>query len=48
MSNFSGWTILGNGASVRFLSLEPLLGPLTRLTLSGINWVISGGKSGLG
>ena len=36
------------GASVRFLSLEPLLGPLTKLTLDGIQWVIVGGESGPG
>jgi len=33
-------------AAVRFLSLEPLLGPLPRLTLGGISWVIVGGESG--
>jgi protein gp37 len=33
-------------ASVRFLSLEPLLGPLGDLDLSGIHWVIVGGESG--
>lgn len=33
-------------ASVRFLSLEPLLGPLPGLSLEGINWVIVGGESG--
>ncbi len=33
-------------ASVRFLSLEPLLGPLGRLNLHGIHWVIVGGESG--
>jgi len=33
-------------AKVRFLSCEPLLGPLTRLPLDGINWVIVGGESG--
>jgi len=32
----------------KFLSLEPLLGPLPRLDLSGINWVIVGGESGPG
>jgi protein gp37 len=31
---------------VRFLSLEPLLGPLDGLNLSGIQWVIVGGESG--
>jgi protein gp37 len=35
-------------AAVRFLSLEPLLGPLPRLNLTGIGWVIVGGESGLG
>lgn len=34
------------GASVKFLSLEPLLGPLPNLDLSGIDWVIVGGESG--
>lgn len=33
-------------ASVKFLSLEPLLGPLDDLDLSGIHWVIAGGESG--
>lgn len=33
-------------ASVKFLSLEPLLGPLPNLKLSGIDWVIVGGESG--
>lgn len=33
-------------AAIRFLSLEPLLGPLDHLNLSGINWVIAGGESG--
>jgi protein gp37 len=33
-------------ASVRFLSLEPLLGPLPDLNLAGIHWVIVGGESG--
>ena len=35
-------------AHVKFLSLEPLLGPLGRLDLSGIDWVIVGGESGPG
>jgi len=35
-------------ASVKFLSLEPLLGPLVELNLSGIDWVIVGGESGPG
>ena len=33
-------------AVVKFLSLEPLLGPLERLNLSGIDWAIAGGESG--
>ncbi len=33
-------------AAVRFLSLEPLLGPLPSLDLTGIDWVIAGGESG--
>lgn len=35
-------------AAVRFLSLEPLLGPMPELDLSGIDWVIVGGESGPG
>ena len=35
-------------APVRFLSLEPLIGPLPGLNLDGINWVIVGGESGPG
>lgn len=35
-------------AGVRFLSLEPLLGPLPGLNLHGIDWVIVGGESGPG
>jgi protein gp37 len=33
-------------AAVRFLSLEPLIGPLDELALEGIHWVIVGGESG--
>ncbi|MFJ3438850.1 DUF5131 family protein [Streptomyces cyaneofuscatus] len=33
-------------AAVRFLSCEPLLGPLPGLDLDGIHWVIAGGESG--
>lgn len=33
-------------AAVRFLSAEPLLGPLPGLNLDGIHWVITGGESG--
>ena len=35
-------------ALTKFLSLEPLLGPLPNLDLSGIDWVIVGGESGPG
>lgn len=35
-------------AAVRFLSIEPLLGPLGPLDLAGIHWVITGGESGPG
>lgn len=35
-------------AAVRFLSCEPLLGPLPSLELEGIDWVIAGGESGPG
>ncbi|OGA43743.1 MAG: hypothetical protein A3G25_07785 [Betaproteobacteria bacterium RIFCSPLOWO2_12_FULL_63_13] len=33
-------------AQVRFLSLEPMIGPLDDLPLQGIHWVIVGGESG--
>lgn len=33
-------------AAIKFLSLEPLLGPIPDLPLDGINWVIVGGESG--
>ena len=33
------------GARVRFLSLEPILGPIPHLDLKGIDWVIVGGES---
>jgi len=34
------------GARVKFLSLEPLLGPMPALDLAAIDWVIVGGESG--
>lgn len=34
------------GASIKFLSLEPLLGSLGKLDLTNIDWVIAGGESG--
>jgi protein gp37 len=36
------------GAKIKFLSLEPLLGPLGKLNLKNISWVIVGGESGPG
>jgi protein gp37 len=33
-------------AAVRFLSCEPLIGPLENLPLAGVDWVIVGGESG--
>ena len=36
------------GAKTKFLSLEPLLGPLNNLNLTGIDWAIVGGESGFG
>jgi len=36
------------GAHVKFLSLEPLLGPIPGLNLNGIDWAIVGGESGPG
>jgi protein gp37 len=38
----------GTGAHIKFLSLEPLLGPIPNLNLEGIDWVIVGGESGPG
>jgi protein gp37 len=46
------WTVRADelravpGEWTRFLSLEPLLGPLPSLDLTGIDWVIVGGESG--
>ena len=36
------------GAKTKFLSVEPLLGPIPKMNLKGINWVIVGGESGPG
>lgn len=36
------------GAAIKFLSLEPLLGPLSNLDLRDIDWAIVGGESGPG
>lgn len=35
-------------AHVRFLSLEPLIGPLSEMNLDGMHWAIVGGESGPG
>ena len=36
------------GASIKFLSMEPLLGPIHKVDLRGIDWVTVGGESGPG
>jgi protein gp37 len=38
----------GTDAHIKFLSIEPMLGPLNKLSLCGIDWVIVGGESGPG
>ena len=40
--------LAATGARTKFLSLEPLLGPLPGLDLTSIDWVIAGGESGPG
>jgi protein gp37 len=40
--------LLKTAAKIKFLSVEPLLGPMPRMNLQGINWVIVGGESGPG
>lgn len=35
-------------AKIKFLSIEPLLGPIPNMNLTGIHWVIVGGESGPG
>ncbi|HUS73851.1 MAG TPA: phage Gp37/Gp68 family protein [Sedimentisphaerales bacterium] len=35
-------------AAIKFISFEPLLGPIPNINLEGINWVIVGGESGPG
>jgi protein gp37 len=35
-------------AATKFLSIEPLIGPVGKINLSGIHWVIAGGESGPG
>jgi protein gp37 len=41
-------TLRGVPARIRFLSVEPLIGPIGRMNLDGIQWVIGGGESGPG
>lgn len=36
----------GHDKSVRFISFEPLIGPIGEVDLTGISWVIVGGESG--
>jgi len=36
----------GTGAKTKFISAEPLIGPLPNLNLEGIDWLIAGGESG--
>ena len=38
--------LMETGAQTKFLSLEPLLGPLPKMRLEGIDWVKVGGESG--
>lgn len=40
--------LIKTSAFIKFLSLEPLLGPMPDLPLEGIDWVITGGESGQG
>lgn len=40
--------LLTTRAHIKFLSLEPLLGPLPNLNVRGVEWVIVGGESGPG
>ncbi len=40
--------LVKTGAATKFLSLEPLLGPLAGLHLEGVDWVVVGGESGPG
>jgi len=40
--------LLHTPAYIKFLSLEPLIGPIQNVDFTGINWVIVGGESGPG
>jgi protein gp37 len=41
-------SLISTPAKLKFLSIEPLIGPISYLPLIGINWVIVGGESGPG
>ena len=53
-TSIEDWRVVGRvnilrrvqGKGIRFLSCEPIIGPLTGLKLGGIQWVIAGGESG--
>lgn len=50
-SNEQAWranVLRDTAAAVRWVSAEPLLGPLDQLDLTGIDWVVAGGESGPG
>jgi protein gp37 len=40
------WHLHAAQASVKFVSFEPLLGPVGKVDLTGIDWAIVGGESG--
>lgn len=46
--SFRGDHLRATPAAVRWISAEPLLGPLTSLDMTGIDWVVVGGESGPG
>ncbi len=46
--NFRSNDLCQTGAQTKFLSLEPLIGPVTGLDLGGIDWAVVGGESGPG
>ncbi len=41
-------SLLATKAAVKFLSVEPLLGPVAEINVQGLDWVIVGGESGPG
>ena len=47
--NAASWRVpmlLETRPAVRFLSVEPMIGPVDRVALEGVSWVIAGGESG--